>query len=31
VQCKLVTACVLAFVFMAVEVVGGYLAHRCSI
>ena len=28
VQCKLLTACILCFVFMVVEIVGGYLARR---
>lgn len=28
VQRKLVTACVLCFIFMAIEVVGGYIAKR---
>lgn len=28
VQCKLLSALILCFIFMCVEVVGGYMAHR---
>jgi Co/Zn/Cd efflux system component len=30
VQRKLVIACILCFIFMVVEVVGGYIARRCG-
>lgn len=29
VQRKLLAACILCFIFMIIEVVGGYLARRC--
>jgi hypothetical protein len=29
VQRKLVIACILCFIFMTVEVIGGYIAKRC--
>ena len=28
VQCKLLAACILCFIFMIVEIVGGYMARR---
>lgn len=30
-QRKLITACVLCFMFMCVEIVGGWFAHRCGV
>lgn len=30
VQRKLVIACILCFIFMTVEVIGGYIAKRCA-